>query len=183
MLALYIIIGLVVLAVLVLVGLYNRLVKLTNLVDEAWSGIDVQLKRRYDLIPNLVETVKGYAAHERNTLEQVVQARNQAMAAQGVAEQAKAENMVSAALKNLFALAESYPDLKANQNFLDLQSNLSTVENDIQMARRYFNAVTRDYNIACQAFPSVLVANAFGYRKREFFEIEEAERSNVSVSF
>ena len=183
MLGLYIIIGLVVLAVLVLVGLYNRLVKLTNLVDEAWSGIDVQLKRRYDLIPNLVETVKGYAAHERNTLEQVVQARNQAMAAQGVAEQAKAENMVSAALKNLFALAESYPDLKANQNFLDLQSNLSTVENDIQMARRYFNAVTRDYNIACQAFPSVLVANAFGYRKREFFEIEEAERSNVSVSF
>jgi LemA protein len=181
--ALYIIIGVVVLALLGLVALYNRLVKLTNLVDEAWSGIDVQLKRRYDLIPNLVETVKGYAAHERNTLEQVVQARNQAMAAQGVAEQAQAENMVSAALKNLFALAESYPDLKANQNFLDLQANLSSVENDIQMARRYFNAVTRDYNIACQAFPSVLVANAFGYRKREFFEIEEGERSNVSVSF
>jgi len=183
MLALYIIIGLGVLILLTLVGLYNRLVKLSNMVDESWSGIDVQLKRRYDLIPNLVETVKGYAAHERQTLQAVVDARNRAIGAQGVAEQAQAENMVSAALRNLFALAESYPDLKANQNFLDLQANLSAVENDIQNARRYFNAVTRDYNIACQAFPSVLVANLFGYRKREFFEIEGAERENVSVSF
>ena len=183
MLAVYIIIGLVVVALLGLVALYNRLVKLSNMVDESWSGIDVQLKRRYDLIPNLVETVKGYAAHERQTLQEVVEARNRAMAAQGVAEQAQAENMITSALKNLFALAESYPDLKASQNFLDLQANLSGVENDIQMARRYFNAVTRDYNIACEAFPSVLVANAFGYRKREFFEIEGAERDNVSVSF
>ncbi len=180
---LYIIIGLAVVVGLAFIFYYNRFVKLRNMCDESWSSVDVQLKRRYDLIPNLVETVKGYAAHEKETLEKVIQARNMGMGAQGVGEQAQAENMITGALKSLFALSESYPDLKANQNFLQLQNNLNEIENDIQLARRYFNAVVRDYNIACQSFPSVIVANLFGFKQREFFEIEEAARENVKVSF
>ncbi|WP_025209785.1 LemA family protein [Hippea sp. KM1] len=174
----------VVLSILLLVVYYyNRFVKLKNQIDNAWSDIDVQLKRRYDLIPNLVETVKGYAKHEKETLENVIKARNMAMNAKSVQEKAEGENMLTNALKTIFALAESYPDLKANQNFLDLQNTLSKLEDDIQMARRYYNAVVRDYNVLCESFPSVLIAKQFGFTKREFFEIAESERENVKVSF
>lgn len=152
-------------------------------MDESWSGIDVQLKRRYNLIPNLVETVKGYAKHEKQTLENVVKARNMAMGTQNVKEKAQAENMLTGALKTIFALAENYPNLKANQNFLGLQKTLAEIENDIQNARRYYNAVVRDYDILCEAFPTVIIANMFNFKKYEFFEIEEAERENVKVSF
>ena len=152
-------------------------------MDESWSSIDVQLKRRYNLIPNLVETVKGYAKHEKQTLENVVKARNMAMGTQNVKEKAQAENMLTGALKTIFALAENYPDLKANQNFLGLQKTLADIENDIQNARRYYNAVVRDYDILCEAFPTVIIANMFNFTKCEFFEIEEAERGNVKVSF
>lgn len=183
MTALYIILGLAVVVGLALVAFYNRFVKLRNMADEAWSGVDVQLKRRYDLIPNLVNTVKGYVAHERETLEKLIDARNRGMGAQSVADQAQAENMISGALKSLFALSEAYPDLKANQNFLQLQDNLNLIEDEIQKARRYYNAIVRDFNIACQSFPSVIVARMFGFTEREFFEIEEAARENVKVSF
>ncbi|KAA0257343.1 LemA family protein [Deferribacter autotrophicus] len=179
----YIIIGLIILLFLMLIYYYNKFVKLKNQVDESWSGIDVQLKRRYDLIPNLVETVKEYAKHEKETLENVVKARNMAMNAKNVEEKAQAENMLTGALKTIFALAENYPDLKANKNFLNLQNTLSEIEDNIQNARRYYNAVVRDYNILCEAFPSVIIANMFGFKKREFFEIEEAERKNVKVKF
>ncbi len=162
---------------------YNRFVKLKNMIDNSWSDIDVQLKRRHDLIPNLVETVKGYAKHERETLEEVIRARNMAMNATDIKDKAESENMLTRALRSIFALAESYPDLKANQNFLQLQSSLIRIENDIQLARRYYNAVVRDYNILCESFPSVLVARQFGFTKREFFQADEEERQNVEVKF
>lgn len=162
---------------------YNKFIKLGNQGDESFSGIDVQLKRRHDLIPNLVETVKGYAKHESTTLEKVISARNMAINATGVQNKAQAENMITGALKSLFALSESYPDLKANQNFMSLQSTLSEIEDNIQNARRYYNAVVRDFNILCEAFPSVIVGKIFNFTKREFFEINEAERENVKVSF
>ena len=176
---------LIVLAVIVLIviGLYNRLVALRNQSDEAWSGIDVQLKRRYDLIPNIVETVKGYAQHEQGTLEKVIQARNAAISTSGVEGKAAAENQLTGALKSIFALAESYPDLKANQNFSELQRSLSEIEENLQLARRFYNAVVRDLNTACESFPSVLVANIFGFSKRQFFEIADGERANVKVQF
>ncbi len=181
---LLIIIGvLVVLAILFVVVYYNRFVNLKNTIDNAWSDIDVQLKRRYDLIPNLVETVKGYAQHEKETLERVIKARSMAMNARSVADKAKGEGMLSEALKSLFALSERYPNLKANENFLSLQKSLSEIEDNIQLARRYYNAVVRDYNILCESFPSVLIAKQFGFRKREFFEIGEKERENVKVKF
>ncbi len=165
-------------------SMYNKLVSLKNRVLEGWSGIDVQLKRRYDLIPNLVNTVKGYAAHESDTLEKVIQARNQAMSAGGTADQAAAENMLSGTLKSLFALSESYPDLKANASFLDLQNKLSEIEENLQGARRYYNALVRDNNTTIESFPSNLIANNFNFSKFEFFEIENnAERSNVEVKF
>ncbi|AEA33721.1 LemA family protein [Hippea maritima] len=181
-------VGLILLIVILLiisltVYYYNRFVKLKNQIDNAWSDIDVQLKRRYDLIPNLVETVKGYAKHEKDTLENVIKARNMAMNSQTVEERAKSENMLTGALKTIFALAESYPDLKANQSFLELQKMLADVENDIQMARRYYNAVVRDYNVLCESFPSVLIAKQFNFSKREFFETEESERENIKVEF
>lgn len=179
----YIILGLIVLLILAFIGYYNKFIKLKNQADEAWSGIDVQLKRRYDLIPNLVETVKGYAKHERETLENVIKARNMAINANNLQEKAQAENMLTGALKTIFALAENYPDLKANENFINLQNTLTEIEDNIQNARRYYNAVVRDYNILCEAFPSVIIANTFGFKKREFFEIEESERENVKVSF
>lgn len=167
-----------------LIGVYNGLIKLKNRTDEAWSDIDVQLKRRYDLIPNLVETVKGYAKHEQSTLEKVIQARNQAMQAGGTAEKAKAENALSQTLKSIFALAESYPDLKANQNFAKLQDELSDTENKIQAARRFYNGNVRDFNIKIEVFPNNIIANSLGFKKREFFEIEEAaQRENVKVEF
>jgi len=181
---LWVIIGLIVLIVFWLIAVYNGLIKLRNRTDEAWSDIDVQLKRRYDLIPNLVETVKGYASHERELFEKVTQARTAAMGAQTMEEHGKAENMLAGALKSLFAVAENYPDLKANENFLELQRELSDTENKIQAARRFYNGNVRDLNIKIETFPNNLMAEMFGFKKREFFEIEEeAAREPVKVSF
>lgn len=177
---------LLVVVVLLLVGgvlIYNGLVGMRERADASWSDIDVQLKRRHDLVPNLVETVKGYATHERETLEGVIQARNMAMSAQGPAERGKAENMLTGTLKSLFALSESYPQLQANQNFRDLQETLRHLEDEIQRARRYYNAVVRDYNTKIRQVPSNIVANAFSFRAREFFEIEEEARSVPQVRF
>ena len=173
---------LVVLAVGV-VGIFNRLVTLRNRVDNAWSQIDVQLKRRYDLIPNLVETVKGYAAHEKETLERVISARNAAMSAQTVGEHSEAENVLSGTLKSLFALAENYPDLKANQNFMMLQEELSGTESKIAYARQFYNDSVMTYNTSQQTFPSNVVAGMFGHSPRDYFEIEEAAKEAVKVQF
>lgn len=164
--------------------IYNSLVRMRNMVDEAWSGIDVQLKRRTDLVPNLVSTVKGYAAHEKETLEEVVRLRNLAQGAQGVGETAQAQGLLGAALGKLIALAESYPDLKANANFAQLQATLGEVEEQIQLARRYYNGSVRNLNIAVESFPSNLVAKRFGFAKAEFFELENvSERLVPTVSF
>jgi len=166
------------------VVLFNSLVRKRNMVEEAWSGIDVQLKRRDDLIPNLVSTVKGYAAHEQGTLEDVVRLRGQAQQAQGVGEIAHTQELLGAALGKLFALAENYPDLKANTTFLQLQSALQEIEEQAQLARRYYNGAVRDLNIAVDAFPSNLIAQRFGFIKAEFFELENAaERSVPQVAF
>ena len=168
------------------VSLYNGLVKRRNLAEEGWSGIDVQLKRRADLVPNLVETVKGYATHERELLENVTELRNQARAAPAgdVAARSQIEGMLSGALGRLLAIVENYPDLKANQNFLALQESLQGVEHDIQMARRYYNGATRDLNVMVESFPSNLVAGWFGFGKKPFFEIEDAAaREAPKVSF
>ena len=178
----------IVLAVVILwiVWAYNRLIQLTNRAEEAWSDIDVQLKRRYDLIPNLVETVKGYVTHERGTLESVTEARTRAMNAQTVEEHAQAENMLTGALKSLFAVTESYPDLKANTNFVELQRELSDTENKIQAARRFYNSVVQELQNALEMFPSNIVGNTFGFKTREFFELGEGEgaaREPVKVSF
>jgi len=167
-----------------LIAIYNSLIRFRNRTNEAWSDIDVQLKRRYNLIPNLVETVKGYAKHERELFEKVTKARSQAMNAQTVEEQGQAENTLAGALKSLFAVAENYPDLKANQNFLELQRELSDTENKIQAARRFYNGNARDFNIKVQKFPNNLVAGALGFKEKDFFEIEEAaEREPVEVAF
>lgn len=178
-----IIIILVILA-LVVAGLYNRFVKLRTRVKEAWSDIDVQLKRRYDLIPNLIETVKGYANHEQQTLQNVTEARTKAMGAQNLEEQAQAENMLTGALKSLFAVSENYPDLKANENFLELQRELTDTENKIQSARRFYNTNVRDLNISVESFPSNIIASIFKFKKEEFFELtEEAAKEPVKVDF
>ena len=164
---------LIVLAVVVglyLVFAYNGLVSLRNRIENAWAQIDVQLKRRYDLIPNLVETVKAYAAHERETFEAVIQARNMAMAPHGPAEQAQAENMISGALKSLFALSEAYPDLKANQNFLNLQEELTSSEDRIAYARQYYNDAVNTYNTKIESFPTSAMAKRLNYQQREYFE-------------
>jgi LemA protein len=182
----YLLIGLVaILAFFVFLGIiyYNRFIKLKNQIDNAWSDIDVQLKRRYDLIPNIVETVKGYAKHEKETFENVVKARSMAMNATTIQEKAQGENMLTGALKSIFALAENYPELKANENFLSLQKTLTEIEDSLQLARRYYNATVRDYNVLCESFPSVIIANQFHFTKREFFEIDEGERENVKVKF
>ena len=163
--------------------LYNGLVKLRVQADSAWSDIDVQLKRRHDLIPNLVETVKGYAGHEKGTLEAVIQARNQAVSAQGPAQQVVAENQLTGALRQLFALAEAYPQLRAAENFNQLQNQLSAVETDVQNSRRYYNAVVRDLNTRIAQFPSNLIARTFGFRERTFFESSDEERAVPKVSF
>ena len=173
--ALVILIIVVAAIALFLIGLYNSLVGLRQQVKNAWSQIDVQLKRRYDLIPNLVETVKGYAAHEKETFERVVQARNAAAGAQGVAQQAQAENALTGALRQLFAVAEAYPDLKANQNFLALQEELTSTENKISFARQHYNDVTASYNTRRLSFPANLFAAALGFPPEEYFEIELAE--------
>lgn len=184
MMAVWILLGVIALIALGVIGLYNSFVKLRVKVDEAWADIDTQLKRRYDLIPNLVETVKGYAKHEKDTFKQVVEARNKAMSASGdAAKQAEAENMLSGTLKSLFALAENYPDLRANQNFLDLQQNLAEIEEHIQLSRRYYNGSVRDYNTAISVFPGNIIAGMFNFSKREFFEVEDKVRENVKVDF
>ena len=174
----WIIIGLIVLFVLWIIMIYNGLVALRQRVNQAFSDIDVQTKQRHDLIPNLVETVKGYAAHERGTLEAVVQARNAAVTAQagGVAAQAAAENVLSGALRQLFALSEAYPDLKANQNFQQLQAELSDIENKIAAARRFFNNAVQEYNTGIQQFPAVLLAGPFGFTPKDFFDVGVDER-------
>ena len=181
----WIIIGIVVvLLALAVVGVYNGLVRLRNRVQEAWRQIDVELKRRHDLIGNLVETVKGYAAHERGTLEDVMKARSAAMAGgQGPAAQAQAEGALSAALGRLFAVAEAYPDLKANQNFLALQEELTSTEDRIASARRYYNANVRELNTRVETVPSNIVAGMFGIGRAEYFEAEGAERDVVKVDF
>jgi LemA protein len=177
-------IGLLVAIGLWVVSIYNGLIKLKNRTNEAWSDIDVQLKRRYNLIPNLVETVKGYAKHERELFEKVTEARTRAMSAKTVKEQGQSENMLAGALKSLFAVAENYPDLKANENFLELQRELSDTENKIQASRRFYNGNVRDFNIKIQVFPNNLIAGMLKFDKREFFEIEEeAARKPVDVKF
>ncbi len=180
-----IVLGLAAAVAVAAVVIYNKLVRLRNTVESSWSDIDVHLKKRYDLVPNLVETVKGYATHERTVLENVTAARSQAMQAGSPEEKAAAENMFRSTLKTLFAVAEAYPDLKANANFTQLQSQLRDIEDNIEYARRYYNAVVRDYNTLTESFPSNLVASRFGFHKREFFELESAaaERSPVKVDF
>lgn len=179
---------LVVIAIVVvyIVLAYNGLVTLKNRTEEAWSDIDVQMKRRYDLIPNLVNTVKGYATHEQTAFEKVTEARAKAMSASGVADKGQAENMLTGALKSVFAIAEAYPDLKANQNFLELQQELSDTENKIQASRRFYNGNVRDLNTKIETFPSNIIAGMFAFAKREFFELDESEaaaKQPVAVQF
>lgn len=180
--------GLILLAIVAVVAvgiiaIYNGLIRLRNRVDEAWSDISVQLKRRYDLIPNLVSTVKGYAAHEKEVFEKVTEARTRAMGAGTAGDKAQAENMLSGALKSLFAVAEAYPDLKANQNFLELQRELTDTEDKIQAARRFYNGNVRDFNTKIEIFPSNIIAGMLNFTKREFFGIEESEKEPVKVEF
>ena len=185
MITLYVLIGLLILIGIWVALLYNGLVRADNVCEESWADIDTELKRRYNLIPNLVETVKGYATHERETLNEVIEARNQAMASTGSPEsQAQDENALVQGLRQIFALAESYPDLKANQNFLDLQQELANTEDRIQTARRVYNANVRNLNNRLEVFPSNLVAGSFGFRAREYFEVEGAAVREVpSVEF
>jgi LemA protein len=170
----WIVVGVIVVLVLWIIMIYNQLVAMRQRVGQSFADVDVQLKQRHDLIPNLIETVKGYAAHERGTLEEVVKARNAAMAAQGPAQQAAAENMLSGALRQLFALSEAYPDLKANQNFQQLQSELSDIENKIAAARRFFNNSVQEYNTGIQQFPAALFASSFGFTPQVFFDLGES---------
>lgn len=175
--------GILVVIVILLVGMYNSLVQLRVRCDNAWSDIDVQLKRRHDLIPNLVETVKGYAAHEKGTFENIAKFRSQAMQATTPGDKAQAENQLSGALKSLFAVAENYPQLKASEEFTQLQGSLSQTEDSIQNARRYYNAVVRDLNTRIQQFPSNLVAGPSGFTPRQFFEIPDTDRAVPQVKF
>ena len=178
-----VIVGIIVLMGLVLVGMYNALIRARVRTREAWSGIDVQLKRRANLIPNLVETVKGYAAHERETFENVTRARSMLQQAGTAADAAQANNFLTQTLRSLFAVAEAYPDLKANQNFLDLQNELSDIEEKIAFARQFYNRNAASYNTRIQTFPSVIMANMFGFQRFEFFEVEEEAREVPGVSF
>jgi LemA protein len=181
---LLIVLGVVVVIGFAVVGVYNSLIQLKNKVDEGWADIETQLKRRYDLIPNMVETVKGYAKHESKTFEAVTQARNMAMSAKTPEDKMQAENALTGTLKTLFAVAESYPDLKANQNFMELQSTLKEIEEKLQLSRRYYNATVRDFNTKVEIFPNNIVAGIFHFGRRDFFEIENAEeRENIKVSF
>lgn len=176
--------GIAALVLVMVVVTYNKLVNLKAFLQEAWSGIDVQLKRRYDLIPNLVQLVKQYASHEKEVFENVTRMRNVAMEAVGVEGKSGAETGLSGALKTLFAVSENYPELKANVNFLDLQKQLAAIENDIQLARRYYNGATRNYNIATRVFPSSIIASAFGFKSEPFFELSgENERDVPRVNF
>jgi LemA protein len=181
--AIIVIVAIVVLLILIFVVQYNGLVRLRNRIDNAWSQIDVQLQRRHDLIPNLVETVKGYASHEKETLERVVQARNQALAAQGPAAQGQAENVLTSALRQVFALSEAYPDLKANQNFLNLQEELTSTEDRVSYARQFYNDTVLKYNNKIQTIPSNVIAGMFSFQEREYFEGEETARDVPRVQF
>ena len=179
----WIVIGVIALLVISVIVVYNRLVQLRNRIEAAWSQIDVQLKRRYDLIPNLVETVKGYAAHERETLEAVIKARQQAVDARGIENQAQAENFLTQALRQLFAVAEAYPDLKANQNFLALQEELTATEGRIAFSRQFFNEQVLAYDNARETFPTNIIAGMFNFEEKPYFETDEASRQNVQVDF
>jgi LemA protein len=179
MIALWIVLGIVALLLVFGVVAYNRFVSQRQLIRDAYANIDTELRRRYDLIPNLVETVKGYAAHERQTFENVTRARQQAIAAQGAAEQAQAENMLTAALRQLFAVAENYPELRASENFQALQGELANTEDRIQTSRRFYNANVREYNERVQSVPSNAIAGMFGFKEEEFFEIEEGDRATL----
>lgn len=182
--ALWIALGIIVVLLIAVIGIYNKLVRLNVRTDEAWSDIDVQLKRRYDLIPNLVETVKGYAKHEKEVFENVTKARAEALKSQTVGEKSKTENMLEDALKSIFAVAEAYPELKANENFIELQRELTDTENKIQASRRFYNANVRDMNIAVQTFPTNLIARSLGFGKRDLFELTEAAaKEPVKVDF
>ena len=175
--------GIILFLVIVFVAIYNRLVNLRNRIDNAWSQIDVQLKRRYDLIPNLVNTVKGYATHEKKTFENVTNARAQAVSAGSVGEQAQAENMLTSTLRSLFAVAENYPDLKANENFMMLQEELSGTESKIAFSRQFYNDTVMTYNTTIQTIPNNMIAGGFGFVKRDYFEIDEGSREVVNVDF
>ncbi len=180
----FFILGIIIVVIAYVIFLYNRMVTLNNRNDNAWSQIDVQLKRRYDLIPNLVETIKGYAAHEKEVFEKVTQARSQAINAGSVKEQGLAENMLSGALKTLFAVSENYPELKANENFMMLQEELAGTENKISYSRQHYNDSVMFFNTFIQKFPAVMLANSFGFKAREYFELEESEeRKAVKVQF
>ena len=181
-----VLIGLIiVLAVIALwvIGAFNKFVKLRNIVEEAFSTMDVYMKKRFDLIPNLVETVKGYASHEKGTFESVTKARTAIQEASTVEDRMEAENMLTGTLRTLFAVAEAYPELKANENFMDLQGQLQTVEVDIANSRKYYNATVKEYNTKTEMFPSNIIANIFGLKRKPMFEVEEAERQNVKVEF
>lgn len=180
-----IILGIIVILAIVLIQIFNRFVRNKNVVKDAWSNIDVALRRRYDLIPNLVETVKGYAAHEKTTLENVVNARNAAMAVPSgdINEQIKAENQLQQSLRSIFALSEAYPELKANTNFLDLQQKLNEIEINLERSRRYYNGTVRENNTYGESFPGVIFAGMFSYQHFDYFETDEASRENVKVQF
>ena len=176
----YILGGILLFVVLVVVLMYNSLVRMRNRKEEAWSDIDVQLKRRYDLIPNLISTVKGYVKHEQETLAKVTEMRTKALEADGVQAKGQAENMLTGALKSIFAVAENYPDLQASQNFVELQKELSDTENKIQSARRFFNSTVQDLNTAVQTFPKNVIAGMFSFKEEEFFELDEEEKEAAS---
>lgn len=179
----WIVVGLVVLIALWLIAVYNGLITLRNRVDEGWADIDVQLKRRADLIPNLIETVKGYAKHEKELFTKVTELRTEALKTKDIHERAAKENMLTEALKSVFAVAENYPDLKASENFVELQRELTDTEDKIQAARRFFNGLVRDFNTAIQTFPNTLFVRGLGFKERELFEASASERENVKVSF
>ena len=179
MIILIVVVAIVVILGIMLIGLYNGLQRKKLNAENAWSDIDVQLKRRHDLIPNLVSTVQGYAAHEKSTFEEVTQARASAMGANGVAEQAGAENMLTQALGKLFAVSENYPDLKANQNFLQLQEEVTTTENKISFARQHYNSLINQFNQAIKTFPSNIVAGMIGFSEKDFFEVDESEAAAI----
>ncbi|MBM7561676.1 LemA family protein [Fusibacter tunisiensis] len=180
----FLIFGIILLGLVVIVaGMYNNFVKLRNIVKEAFATMDVYLKKRVDLIPNLVETVKGYATHEKETLNQVIEARNKVMGSQSATEREANENALSGTLKSLFALSESYPDLKADTQFLDLQKQLQKIEEDIAQSRKYYNAVVKTFNTKVQSFPANIIAGIFGFKEEPFFTVVESERENVRVSF
>ncbi len=179
-----VILGIVILLIIYLISIYNSLVRLRNQVAEGFSGMDIQMKKRYDLIPNLVETVKAYATHEEGTLEKVILARNSAMQAKEINEKMQSENMLSTTLKSLFALSESYPDLKANTNFIQLQDELGQTEDEIAMSRNYYNGTVKMYNNKIEVFPNNLIAGRFGFEKSNFFELDDVSaRENVKIDF